>query len=197
MGNFQGGKREGGFRGGDRGGRPSFGNKGFGGNRGGDRGGDRDTMMHKATCSECGKTCEVPFRPNGDKPVFCNDCFGAKREGGQGGDRGPKRDFGNKFEKRTSNTNFEQRPSFAKPASDNGDTKKALSEISTKLDRLISAIEKMSQPKPVTVATKAPVAKVVESKTVAKVVAKAPAKKEVKAPAKKVATKKVVAKKKK
>lgn len=31
--------------------------------------------MHKATCSNCGKICEVPFRPTGSKPVFCKDCF--------------------------------------------------------------------------------------------------------------------------
>ena len=31
--------------------------------------------MHKATCANCGKTCEVPFRPTGSKPVFCKDCF--------------------------------------------------------------------------------------------------------------------------
>jgi len=35
--------------------------------------------MHKATCSKCGKTCEVPFKPNGDKPIFCNDCFDSKK----------------------------------------------------------------------------------------------------------------------
>ena len=31
--------------------------------------------MHKATCSDCGKACEVPFKPSGDKPVRCQDCF--------------------------------------------------------------------------------------------------------------------------
>jgi CxxC-x17-CxxC domain-containing protein len=29
----------------------------------------------KAECSNCHKTCEVPFRPNGKKPVFCSACF--------------------------------------------------------------------------------------------------------------------------
>ena len=36
-------------------------------------------MMHKAVCSECGKDCEVPFKPTGDKPIFCSDCFRNKR----------------------------------------------------------------------------------------------------------------------
>ena len=40
------------------------------------RSGSRDKQMFKAVCSECGKDCEVPFRPTGDKPVFCSDCFG-------------------------------------------------------------------------------------------------------------------------
>ncbi|PIO03359.1 DNA-directed RNA polymerase [Candidatus Woesearchaeota archaeon CG08_land_8_20_14_0_20_47_9] len=31
--------------------------------------------MHKAICSECGKECEVPFKPTEGKPVFCRECF--------------------------------------------------------------------------------------------------------------------------
>ena len=38
--------------------------------------------MHKAVCSECGKDCEVPFKPTGNKPVFCSDCFSNKRNEG-------------------------------------------------------------------------------------------------------------------
>jgi CxxC-x17-CxxC domain-containing protein len=44
--------------------------------------------MHKAICSNCGKECEVPFRPTGVKPVLCNDCFennkgsDSRRDGG-------------------------------------------------------------------------------------------------------------------
>ena len=36
--------------------------------------------MHPAVCSECGKDCEVPFKPAEGKPVFCRDCFAKKRE---------------------------------------------------------------------------------------------------------------------
>lgn len=32
--------------------------------------------MHKAICDKCGKSCEVPFKPNPNKPVYCSDCFG-------------------------------------------------------------------------------------------------------------------------
>ena len=31
--------------------------------------------MHKATCADCGKECEVPFKPNGKKPVLCKECY--------------------------------------------------------------------------------------------------------------------------
>ena len=30
---------------------------------------------HKATCSECGQECEVPFKPTDGKPVFCKECY--------------------------------------------------------------------------------------------------------------------------
>ncbi|MBS3086961.1 hypothetical protein J4226_00010 [Candidatus Pacearchaeota archaeon] len=53
----------------------SFGgnNRGFGGNNRGFS--DRPREMHKATCSDCGKSCEVPFKPTAGKPVRCRDCF--------------------------------------------------------------------------------------------------------------------------
>lgn len=37
---------------------------------------ERDnSSMFRAVCSNCGKSCEVPFRPTNGKPVFCSDCF--------------------------------------------------------------------------------------------------------------------------
>jgi CxxC-x17-CxxC domain-containing protein len=44
--------------------------------------GDRNAPFQKfdAVCSNCGKKCQVPFRPDGTKPVYCKDCFGAPRE---------------------------------------------------------------------------------------------------------------------
>ncbi len=35
--------------------------------------------MHKATCAECGKECEVPFKPQADRPVYCRDCYAKKK----------------------------------------------------------------------------------------------------------------------
>lgn len=76
MGNFNRGNRPGGGRG-DRG----FGGRDFGRR---DFGGGGRPMMHKATCSDCGKECEVPFRPTGERPVFCNDCFRNHKDEGRG-----------------------------------------------------------------------------------------------------------------
>ncbi len=66
------------------------------GSRGNDRrfdgrNSERPTM-HKAVCSECGKECEVPFKPTNDKPVFCDDCFRNKKSVGQ--NRSSRRDSG-------------------------------------------------------------------------------------------------------
>lgn len=51
-----------------------------GGNRGFDNKKSGRSSMTKATCSECGNACEVPFKPTGDKPVFCSSCFRNKGE---------------------------------------------------------------------------------------------------------------------
>ena len=31
--------------------------------------------MHKAVCADCGKECEVPFKPIEGRPVYCRDCY--------------------------------------------------------------------------------------------------------------------------
>lgn len=109
------------------------------GGSGGFRGGDRDRQMFKAVCGECGKGCEVPFRPSGDKPVFCNDCFNKKRDVSdtrmsrpEFSGNGPKRDFSASRDPRAP----------YKPAQDNSNVSKQLSDIGSKLDRLISLMEK-------------------------------------------------------
>ncbi len=48
-----------------------------GGNRNNFNRGPRE--MHKATCDECKKDCEVPFKPTQGKPVLCMDCFKKKK----------------------------------------------------------------------------------------------------------------------
>ncbi|MCK5107162.1 MAG: hypothetical protein KAQ83_00365 [Nanoarchaeota archaeon] len=41
----------------------------------GGRGDSKPFEMTRVTCSACGKSCEVPFKPTTSKPVYCNDCF--------------------------------------------------------------------------------------------------------------------------
>ena len=50
-----------------------------GGGYGGRDRGPRE--MFTATCSNCGKDAEVPFRPTSGKPVYCSDCFRSMRGG--------------------------------------------------------------------------------------------------------------------
>jgi CxxC-x17-CxxC domain-containing protein len=35
--------------------------------------------MFTATCSNCGRDAQVPFRPTSGKPVYCSDCFRTMR----------------------------------------------------------------------------------------------------------------------
>ena len=128
MGNFrQGGDRggdRGGFRGGERGGfgRPSF-----------DKRGGNSGPMHKATCADCGKSCEVPFVPKDGRPVYCSDCF-MKKGGRDGGDRAPQRDFHSNGDRPF------QKPAFEQPRTDM-DTKRRLESIEYKVDKLVRSMD--------------------------------------------------------
>lgn len=81
------------------------------GSRGGfnDRNGEKP-MMHKATCADCGKSCEIPFRPDGRRDVFCSLCFRKddNTEATRGGDNSEYRKPA--FEKRSFDS-FDK-PSF-------------------------------------------------------------------------------------
>lgn len=56
---------------------------------------DRPKTFYKATCNNCGNSCDVPFKPVNGKPVFCRDCFVKTGDtaGGRASDRAPRRDF--------------------------------------------------------------------------------------------------------
>ncbi len=187
---------KGGFKGGDRGGSRGGDRGGFGGNRGGFGGGRdndrREVTMHKATCSTCGKACEVPFRPDGSKPVLCSECFGKNRSDDRNGvDRRNDR-FSNDRPKRDFNAPRKEHA----PSQDLTALKAQVTTLEAKLDEVLSLLKSKEAPKVAKAekveateeATEAK--KVVAKKTVAKKAA--PAAK--KAPAKKAATKKVVKK---
>ena len=64
------------------GGYSAGGGGGGGGGYGGGGGGYRDRgprEMFAATCSNCGREAQVPFRPTSGKPVYCSDCFRSMR----------------------------------------------------------------------------------------------------------------------
>jgi len=68
--------------GGSGGGYGGGGGGGYGGGGGGGYGRDRGPReMFTATCSNCGKDAQVPFRPTSGKPVYCSDCFRTMRGG--------------------------------------------------------------------------------------------------------------------
>ena len=35
----------------------------------------RERVETQATCSQCGKTTTVPFKPTQGRPVYCKECF--------------------------------------------------------------------------------------------------------------------------
>ena len=206
----EGAPRRGGFGANDRGDRGGFGggDRGRGGFGGGNRGrggfGGRDSsaprIMHKATCAECNKICEVPFKPTGEKPVFCSDCFS------QRGDRMEERNNRpSRFS--TDRQALAERPS--QPAKvDNSRLEDKLETISAKLDKLfdllsdgslkeVKALKEIKEVKEIAVAPKKVVAekvvaekKAVSKKIVAKKDVKVAPKKDLKSIPKKVAKKK-------
>ncbi len=146
-------RKEGEF-GGGQGGKRSFGGKRFGGKKpfgnGGGFGGPKE--MFSATCAQCGKPCEVPFRPSGDRPVYCRECFGGKSDA-------PRNDFGGR---RDNTRSFEPRrgaPSFAPQQNQNApserfnELKRQIDAVHNKLDvmtKLIEALTPSTHTKPAT-----------------------------------------------
>lgn len=170
----------------DRGGRSFGGGNKFGGDRGGrdfnkprfNNGGGEDRPMFPAVCDDCGKSCQVPFRPSGDKPVRCSDCFGNNRETSPRDDRG-----GRSFDKPSFTKNTYRDTPVHTP-----DFKSDFIALGQKLDTVISLLQGMQAPKK-------ELSEIIKSAVTAEAAPKA--KKEVKAvtkkaePVKKVAAKKV------
>ncbi len=131
------GFKRGGFGGGDRG-------NGSGPRFGGQ---EREVTMYDATCADCHKPCQVPFRPANGRPVFCKDCF-------MSNDAPAKPKFNDAPRNDFART-LRPEPSF-KPQTDtavssvkgNDEIKKQLEAVNTKLATLIGLIEKMNKPAP-------------------------------------------------
>jgi CxxC-x17-CxxC domain-containing protein len=117
-------KSGGGYKGPTKGafGRPGYQKKEWSGEK-------REVVMHQATCTNCNKSCEVPFKPTGDKPVLCRDCFV------------PKKDFAGMRGDRPSFNSYKT----PMPSGSSDDTKRAIQDLSKKMDRLIEAVEKLAK----------------------------------------------------
>ncbi len=120
-----------------------------GGFRGGSYSKDRSNkppMMHKAICSNCGKSCEVPFKPTSGKPIYCKECFNEMGDGARD-ERPARREFNSaprSFDRKPeykSEYKPERRMETPKAISGNDDLKKQIELVNTKLDKLISLAE--------------------------------------------------------
>ncbi len=114
-----------------------------------------DRQMYSVVCDQCGKECEVPFKPSSNKPVLCNECFGEKNG------------------RREQNSNKECNCECENIKAD-------MEELNKKLDRIISILEPIKEVRATKKAIKKEVDEVVEDikKTAKKVVKKAKAVKE-------------------
>ena len=106
-----------------------------------------DTTMYDATCSDCGKACQVPFRPVGSKPIKCRDCFVDKREGQEhtfsnkytsNREGGGNRDGGNTYRKDTGNKGYTDNRSEGATLS--AVDQKAISDMKVQIDSLHTKI---------------------------------------------------------
>lgn len=125
----------------DRSGGKRFGKR-FGGDRnfGGKQGGK--PFMHKAVCAECGKECEVPFKPAPGRPIYCSECF--EKRGNSGGR--PERNFEHKFDR---GNDFGGKKVFEKPHFE--DRPKLSNEhyeiLNSKLDKILLALAPKAEEK--------------------------------------------------
>jgi CxxC-x17-CxxC domain-containing protein len=98
--------------------------------------------MFSATCAECGKPCEVPFRPTGDKPVFCSYCFGKNRANESAGGRDGGKTFAPRqdFQKKDFGSQSSRSDLNVLNVGQTADLKKQIETLSAKVDVLIAMI---------------------------------------------------------
>lgn len=126
-------------------GRPSFGSRPAFNDR--DK---KDVTLYNATCTTCGKSCEVPFRPDGKKPVLCRDCFAAKNESPTNSGSPRDRFTQNEMVGRTP-----ERPAYNAPAPQTADYSKLAKQLAVVEDKLnqiltlIQASEKLVEALPI------------------------------------------------
>jgi CxxC-x17-CxxC domain-containing protein len=155
------------------------------GNRGGDRyenRGPKEMQLFAAKCTTCGKSCEVPFKPDGTKPVLCRDCFAQKNSVSSNGNSFERKD--RSFSDRKPERSFDT----PRPQSVPSVTKADLVQVTDRLTKIETMVSELLE----TVTRNHALHTAQEAAPVAEL----PAPKKTKATvAKKVVTKKAVAKK--
>ncbi len=106
--------------------RPSYGRDSFRGRE--------DRQMFSVVCDQCGKDCEVPFKPQSSKPVLCSECFEVKNG-----------------KKSSGGCNC-----------DCGDLKADIEKLNKKLDKIIDILEPIKEVKATKKAIKEEVDEIVE-----------------------------------
>jgi len=96
-----------------------------------------------AVCAQCGKDCQVSFKPNGKKPVLCDDCFSAEK--GFGKKSYGTRDCGRERDRNSGNWNNNRKSSGRDSFHRNSDTSLAAGSkefeiLNRKLDRILYLI---------------------------------------------------------
>jgi CxxC-x17-CxxC domain-containing protein len=111
----------------------------------------RPQEMHDAICSNCGKACQVPFRPTGEKPVYCRECFAKMRpEGERRNDNFERRD------------NRGDRDNDRRSGGQNGPNyNEQFTALNAKLDKILNLLA-VKEITPKATKTQAPVAEVIE-----------------------------------
>jgi len=113
--------------------------------------GNRDSrrpLMYDAVCAECGKGCQVPFKPSGEKPVYCSDCFEKKggRDSGRSRERRdfPRRSFDSRDSRRPEQSDINNRS--------NSQLVEKIEILNTKLGTIIDLLSSLGEEKPEPVA---------------------------------------------
>jgi CxxC-x17-CxxC domain-containing protein len=97
-----------------------------------------DEGLFQAICAQCGRECEVPFKPTGSRPVLCRDCFRQNEaltsndgfSGGFGGGFGGN-SYGKKPQRRFESNRGGGDATFAAE----------LDNINRKIDQIMAALE--------------------------------------------------------
>lgn len=82
--------------------------------------------MYQAVCADCGRSCEVPFKPSGSRPVLCSQCFkgaGSREESGR-------------FER----PSFKSAPVLENRGASCNQVESLMTEINVKLDKVLELL---------------------------------------------------------